>query len=337
MVGCVLTRDGEEIGVGWHREFGGAHAEVEALRAAGEHARGATAYVSLEPCNHTGKTPPCAAALLDAGVIRVVYAASDPGQTSGGGGDFLSRHGIQVVGPTHSPAQAFAENPGFFRRAAERPFVALKLAVSLDGKIASHSGETTRLTARSTDHWTHELRRGFDAILVGAGTARIDDPSLTVRLAEAPRVDPLRVVLDSRATLSPQALMLNDGGPSVLIVHAPSAPAGSVAGLSTQGARMLEVEGDKGGINLQAALVALGQEGLEHLLCEGGGILAAGLFEADLVDRLILLMSPQIIGEQGVPAFAGPAGSPKDHEWRRVPVESGPTEDGLCVLDRVRT
>ncbi|HAB29877.1 MAG TPA: bifunctional diaminohydroxyphosphoribosylaminopyrimidine deaminase/5-amino-6-(5-phosphoribosylamino)uracil reductase RibD, partial [Gemmatimonadetes bacterium] len=174
MVGCVLTRDGERVGEGWHEEYGGPHAEVNAIRSAGDTTRGATAYVSLEPCSHHGQTPPCSESLLKAGVARVVFGASDPGDETGGGGELLAQAGVEVVGPATDVRTFHEVDPAFFYTTRyQRPYLALKLAVSLDGRIAARAGERTPLTGDDANREVHRLRSGFDAVLVGGETARV--------------------------------------------------------------------------------------------------------------------------------------------------------------------
>ena len=236
MVGCVVVQGGEVVGEGWHRELGGPHAEVHALAEAGPRARGATVYTSLEPCAHTGRTPPCTRALSAAGVARVVFGAADPG-TGAGGAAVLSAAGLCVDGPAFSRSRAAAYNPAFFHVARTRtPYLALKLALSLDGRI-SRAGEQTALTGPPAREHVHYLRAGFDAILVGANTMEIDDPRLTVRGPLKPRRAPDRIVLDSRARLSPEARLLReDEGGRVRIFTGPDAPESRVRAVRGRGA-----------------------------------------------------------------------------------------------------
>lgn len=310
LVGCVLVKDGQGVGEGWHREFGGPHAEVEALRAAGEGARGATAYVSLEPCGHHGKTPPCALALREAGVTRVVYGAADPGVGSGGA-RLLREGGVQVEGPFLSPAEARRENPAFFAAQEGRGWLALKLAVSLDGRIAAAPGERTQLTGPAASAWVHRLRAGFDGILVGGWTARVDDPLLTVRGNIEPRVPPVRVVVDPAAELSPRAALLAPNLPGrVLVVTAEDTPVDRTGPLEDAGAEIVRLPGAPGGVDPLEVRRALVARGLWSLLCEGGGRLASAFLQAGAVDRVHLLVVPRVLGPRGVPAFpqgdAGP-------------------------------
>src|SRR6187551_1305855 len=201
MVGAVVVRDSAVVGEGWHAHYGGPHAEVEALRAAGEHARGATLYVSLEPCNHFGKTPPCTDAILAAGVHRVVAACADPSPVARGGADRLREAGLEVtLGLEEAAAREL--NAAFFHAlSSDRPFVQLKLALSLDGALADHSRQPGWLTGELARREVHRMRAGSDAVAVGIGTVLADDPELTVRHASPPRVAPIRVVFDTSARL----------------------------------------------------------------------------------------------------------------------------------------
>ena len=271
MVGCVIVRGGEIVGGGWHAEYGGPHAERVALSAAGESANGATAYVSLEPCRHHGKTPPCTQALSSAGIRRVVYGACDPGPVSGGGAEALREAGAQVEGPALGAREARILNPGFFHADPERPWTALKLAVSLDGRISTAEGTRTQLTGREADECVQWLRAGFDAILVGTQTALVDNPLLTIRGELTPPTPPRRVVLDARGRLPASARMLREGEGAVFLYTTPSSPPAWRRSIEQAGGRVTEVAGgDAGGVSLPAVLGSLRASGISHLLCEGG-------------------------------------------------------------------
>lgn len=336
MVGCVLVRDGEVVGEGWHREFGGPHAEVVALESARAHAEGSTAYVTLEPCNHKGKTPPCTEALIRAGVRRVVFGAGDPGAVSGGGAGTLSEAGVEVVGPAWDDATAFRENPSFFHRHRHAtPWVALKLAMSLDGRIAREPGARTHITGAEGDRYVHRLRSGFDALLVGAGTVRADDPQLTVRLTAPGRVPPRRIVLDPSARLSSDSALLADAAAAPVHVFARSdAPEGEMERLEAAGAHVHPVDGTGSRLNLHAVLNVCRGVGIESILCEGGARLAASLLQERIAGRLYLFVSPRALGEGGLPAF-GPRA--QDLPWDDFHLACRPEgwgEDTLIVLDR---
>lgn len=316
MVGCVLVRDGDPLAEGWHREFGGPHAEVDALGRAGDAARGATAYVSLEPCAHHGKTPPCADALAEAGVERVVYGGADPTTEAGGGGARLREAGVEVVGPLLSREEACRDNPAFYRWAeGEGPWTALKLAVSLDGGIAARPGCRTALTGPDAAEDAHRLRAGFGAILVGARTAAVDDPRLTVRRAPPPRLPPVRVVADTRARTRADAALLSEEGPPVWIAVTGEAPEERIEVLEEAGARVLRLPAGEGGIDLGALLTRLGDEGIRSVLCEGGGVLGSALLRERRVHRLYLYVAPRILGVEAVPAFPGPFGDEPLEGW----------------------
>jgi diaminohydroxyphosphoribosylaminopyrimidine deaminase/5-amino-6-(5-phosphoribosylamino)uracil reductase len=309
MVGCVVVREGRVVGAGWHEEYGAPHAEVHALESAGAEARGATAYVSLEPCRHEGKTPACTTALVRAGIRRVVYGASDPTPDAGGGAEALREAGIEVVGPLLDTPTARGENPAFFHTAVtSRTFVALKLAVSLDGRITARPGERTDLTGPAARRRVHELRAGFDGILVGSGTTLVDDPRLTVREPVPVRRQPARVVLDSHARLSPEAAIFRDVRTAPVVVFTRTdAPEDALERLEDAGARVHPVRGaaEGPGLDLAAVLRVCHETGLSALLCEGGGDLARSLLAADRVERLHLFVAPRLLGEGGVPAFPG--------------------------------
>jgi diaminohydroxyphosphoribosylaminopyrimidine deaminase/5-amino-6-(5-phosphoribosylamino)uracil reductase len=336
LVGCVIVKDGETIAEGWHEEYGGSHAEVRALERAGEDARGATAYVSLEPCRHQGKTPPCTDALVRAGVRRVVFGAADPGSDSGGGAEALRAAGIEVVGPVLSERRAIHENPAFMHNARTgSTFVALKLAMSLDARIAARVGERTELTGAAAHRWVHSLRAGHDGIMVGAGTALVDDPRLTVREAVAVRRQPARIVVDSGATIPPGSRLFADVSEVPVYVFVRNdAPSASVARLEGVGAKVQRVPAGEGGVDLAAVFRACWDNGIRSILCEGGGVMASSLLSNGLVQRLYLLLAPRTLGSGAVPAFADlPEGA-----WSRW-VPAGPSqaldEDALVVYDRL--
>jgi diaminohydroxyphosphoribosylaminopyrimidine deaminase/5-amino-6-(5-phosphoribosylamino)uracil reductase len=306
LVGCVLARDGVVISEGWHADYGGPHAEVAALALAGEAARGATAYVSLEPCRHQGKTPPCTAALLKAGVGRVVYGARDHGPKSGGGAEVLRAAGVEIAGPLLSSTEARRENPVFFHREVERPWVSVKLALSMDGKISERPGVQTWISGPEADEEVHWLRAGFDAVMVGAATALVDDPLLTVRGRVTPRVPPRRVILDAAGQLSPGARLLREGEGQVYVVTTPSSPASWRAEIESRGARVLEVPAEaESRVSLPDALRRLRAEGVRSVLCEGGGRLTSALMGLGLLDRLYVILVPRLLGDEGVPGFPG--------------------------------
>ena len=336
LVGCVLVRDGEVVGEGYHKEFGGPHAEIVALEAALTRADGATAFVTLEPCNHQGKTPPCTQALIRAGVRRVVFGASDPGPESGGGAAALRKAGLEVVGPCWSPEASRAENPAFFHRAGHgTPYVAVKLAQTLDGCIAAGAGQRTRITGPEADAEVHRLRSGFDALMVGAGTVRADDPQLTVRLAPQGRVPPQRIVLDPSATLPTEAALLRDASDAPVHVFTRSdVREGDLERLEGAGAHVHPVEGKGGRLELDAVLRVCAGLGIGSLLCEGGARLAGSLMAEGIASRLYLFIAPFTLGPKGVAAFPS---DPRALGWAGFRPAFPPGlhgRDTLLVLDR---
>ncbi|WP_373064022.1 bifunctional diaminohydroxyphosphoribosylaminopyrimidine deaminase/5-amino-6-(5-phosphoribosylamino)uracil reductase RibD [Gemmatimonas sp.] len=298
-VGAVIVRDGAVVGEGWHAEYGQFHAEVAALQQAGVQARGATAYVSLEPCNHTGKTGPCSDALIAAGVSRVVFAAHDPNQKAAGGAARLASAGIEVFGGVLE-RDALDQNAPFFFAAsgADRPFVTLKLALSIDGAIVDASRQPGWLTGDEARAAVHMLRAESDAIAVGIGTALADDPALTVRLAAAPRRPPLRVVFDRAARLPLTSQLVHTARDLPLLDFTNGSRPDAEAALRAVGVETVTVG------SAVDALRHLGTRGIRHLLVEGGAALASSLLEAGLVDRLVIFQAPVILGAGALSAFA---------------------------------
>jgi diaminohydroxyphosphoribosylaminopyrimidine deaminase/5-amino-6-(5-phosphoribosylamino)uracil reductase len=304
-VGCVLIRDGTIVGEAWHERAGDAHAEVGALEAAGEQARGATAYVTLEPCCHHGRTPPCTDALLHAGITRMVAAMLDPNpQVAGRGLAQLRAAGVRVeCGLLEAEAQAL--NPGFIQRMTRgRPFVRLKLAMSLDGRTALASGESHWLTGEAARRDVQRLRARASAILTGSGTVLADDPALNVRLPDAPR-QPLRVILDTELRTPPTARTLRLPG-SVLIFTA-VADAVLQAPLRAAGMEIFVLpRADHRGLNLHAVMVELARRECNELHVECGPTLAGALLQAGLVDELVIYMAPLLLGDKARALFQLP-------------------------------
>lgn len=309
-VGCVLVDGARIVGEGWTQPGGRPHAERMALDDAGQQARGATAYVTLEPCAHTGMTPPCAATLAEAGVARVVIALEDPDpRVSGGGRRILERAGIPVDQGLLM-REAAELNAGFLSRVRRgRPWLTLKLASTLDGRIALANGESRWITGEAARRFAHELRAEADAVLVGAGTVRADDPMLDVRHGITDPRPPLRIVADPRLTLPTDSRLARTARDQpVWALHGAAAPAEAVTRLTGLGVRPVECRLDAGGaLDLSTAFRRLADEGLTRVLCEGGGRLAAALIRAGLVDELILLTAGKVIGGDGIPSM-GPLG-----------------------------
>lgn len=312
-VGCVLVKDGQVIGEGWHVRAGEPHAEVNALTAAGDSARGATAYVSLEPCSHTGRTGPCSQALVDAGVRRVVYAMEDPNPlVSGRGVEIMRAGGIQVDGPLLED-DARALNPGFIKRMERKlPFVRCKLAMSLDGRTAMASGESKWITGPKARADVQRLRARSCAIVSGVDSVLQDNSSLTVRAGEldlpnareAAAKQPLRVVLDSRLRLPRNALMFNQHTP-ILLVHNGSAEAGRLAGWPDF-VELLALPARDGRIDLPALLSELARRHCNEVLVEAGATLAGSFLRRGLLDELIVYMAPKLLGSNARPMFELP-------------------------------
>ena len=310
VVGAVLIRDERVVGEGAHLRAGGPHAEAAALGAAGSAARGATCYVTLEPCAHFGRTPPCADALVRAGVSRVVVAIGDPHrEVDGRGLARLRAAGVGVALGTRE-AEARALNRAFFCAVtAGRPHVTLKAAMTLDGKIAAADGESRWITGEAARLEAHRLRFSADAILVGIGTVLADDPELTVRHPALPWKEPLRVVVDSRLRIPPDARVLRSGDAGrVLVACVAPAPAGPVASLRARGAAVLELPGDGERVDLRALLASLRALDVIAVLAEGGGKLGGALVEADLVDRVAFFVAPRLLGGRDAPGPLGGRG-----------------------------
>ena len=299
-VGCVIVRDDCIVGEGWHQRAGSPHAESHALAVAGAAARGATAYVTLEPCSHHGRTPPCAQALVEAGVARVVAAMSDPNPLVAGSGiDMLTLAGIAAeVGLMEAEARAL--NPGFVSRMTrQRPWLRLKTASTLDGKTALANGTSQWITGEAARSDVQHYRARACAILTGSGTVRADNPRMTVREFEIGR-QPLRVVVDSTLAMSPHAAVL----PALVACHdAPSAARGA---LERAGAEVVELPGTAGRVDLAALLGLLAQRGVNELHVEAGAALNGALLAAGFVDEWIAYVAPIAVGDGARGVFSGP-------------------------------
>ena len=297
MVGAVVVKDGIVVGEGYHSRFGAPHAEIEALRAAGEHARGATIYVSLEPCAHFGKTPPCVDALIAAGVSRVVAATRDPSPNAGGGAERLRAAGIDVTFDVEAAAARELNAPFFHALASDRPWTILKLALSIDGAIADAGRGPAWLTGRKARREVHRLRAGTDAIGVGLGTIRADNPELTVRDAPPPRVPPARVVFTRRGQLPITSAVARTATDVPTIVVAESVDLSHARRLMALGVDVVAAT------SLEEGMRALRQRGIRSLLVEGGAGITGALLGANLVDRLIIFQAPVLLGAGSLPGF----------------------------------
>lgn len=316
-VGCVIVKADRVLGRGWTQPGGRPHAETEALAKAGEAARGATAYVTLEPCAHHGQTPPCAEALIAAGIARVVAPLedSDP-RVSGRGFDILRAAGI-VVTTGVLAEEAARDHAGFFLRQSEgRPLVTLKLAASLDGRIATATGESQWITGPEARRAVHGLRASHDAVMVGAGTARADDPSLTVRDLGMTH-QPVRMVVSRRLDLPLSGQLARTAAEvPVWICHGPDADPALIDAWQGLGARLLPCAVVRGQVDMLSVLKGLGDAGLTRVFCEGGGQLAGSLLTADLVDELISFTAGLALGAEGQPSI-GALGLERLAEARR--------------------
>lgn len=292
MVGCVIVRSGKIIGEGYHRRAGGDHAEVAALKSLAGSARGATAYVTLEPCDHHGRTGPCTAALIAAGVARVVFALRDPNpRVDGRGAKRLRAAGVAVEAGLCTDESAELNRAFVKWITTGMPWVTLKAAVTLDGKIATRTGDSKWITGERARRVVHQMRAAHDAILVGASTVTADDPQLTVRSVRGR--DPQRVLLDGRLTMRVGARAI----PGALIVTTAKGGAQYVA----RGAEIIRLAGRDGKVALDAMLLELGKRRITSLLVEGGAEVYAGFLRAGLVDELAVFVAPKLIGGDGLP------------------------------------
>jgi diaminohydroxyphosphoribosylaminopyrimidine deaminase/5-amino-6-(5-phosphoribosylamino)uracil reductase len=333
VVGAVLVGNGRVIGEGAHLRAGGPHAEAVALDAAGAAARGATCYVTLEPCAHFGRTPPCADALVRAGVARVVAAIGDPHREVAGRGLARLRAAGVVVKVGVREVEARGLNRAFFCAVTEgRPHVTLKAAMTLDGKIASADGTSRWITGDAARLEGHRLRFAADAVLVGIGTVLADDPQLTVRHPELPSKEPLRVVVDSRLRIPAAARVLRSGDPGrTLVACVAPAPAGPAAALRASGVRVLELPGEGRRVDLRALLGALRALDVIAVLAEGGGELGGALAEAGLVDRVAFFVAPRLLGGREAPGPLGGRGRPLKDALALAEVTTRRLGDDLLV------
>lgn len=304
-VGAVLVRDGQIVGSGWHHKAGTPHAEIHAMTEAGAACAGATLYVTLEPCNHTGRTPPCSQAIVKAGISCVVIGMADPNPRAAGGATFLRSHGVTVeMGLLEEDCRQL-NRPFSKHSTTGLPWVLLKAGMSLDARISPRLGQGGAITGPKSLRRVHELRNQLDAILIGIGTALIDKPSLRCRL-ESGR-DPLRIVLDSQLRLPPEATLLRQESTApTWIFCSHDASAEQQQRLEAAGAIVHRVEGDANGLlNLKQVLQCIGTAGLTSVLVEGGAAVHGAFLRAGLADEVCLFVAPCFIGENGTPLLAG--------------------------------
>lgn len=317
MVGAVVVQDGQIVGEGHHPRLGQAHAEIGAMREAGERARGATLYVTLEPCNHWGRTPPCTRSIIEAGIRRVVAATWDANPlTAEQSRQTLEAAGVHLeVGLMEAEARRL--NESFFHFVSHgRPYVVLKTAMTLDGKIATPSGHSRWISSEASRAHVQELRATYSGVMVGIGTVLADDPRLTCRLPGAH--PPTRILVDPRAETPPGATLFTDPSP-VWIMIAPHADPARRRALEAAGAVLIEVPPDPENprrLDLQAMMALLGEHGLDSLLLEGGGSLNASALRAGVVHKLVTFVAPKLLAGDGIPPTHGPAFDRMDQALR---------------------
>lgn len=309
MVGAVVVKDGQLVGRGYHETYGGPHAEVNAIADAGEKARGADLYVTLEPCNHTGKTPPCTQLILAAGIRKVIVAMEDPNpDVSGGGNHYLAQNGVEVVSGVNE-IQARQLNESFIKFVTQkRPFVILKCAATLDGRIATRTGDSKWVSGPLSRSYTHYLRQGVDAILVGIETVRKDDPKLTTRLDHMDCIDPTRIILDTNLSipLDAKVLTLNSKA-KTWIVCGRGVDEEKKTAIIQKGAQVFEIDACQGRVDLNALMDLLGRNKITSLLIEGGGTVIGAALAANIIDKLCFFYAPKILGgDDGIPICRGP-------------------------------
>lgn len=336
-VGCVIVNADRLVGEGFHERAGQGHAEVNALAQAGDQARGATAYVTLEPCSHQGKTPPCAKALIEAGVVKVIAAMVDPNpQVSGRGLKLLEEAGIATASGLME-AQAIALNPGFITRMSQqRPFVRLKMAGSLDGRTAMADGDSVWITGSDARQDVQRLRAQADAIITGIGTVLADDPSLNVRYEmpapyAKPSQQPIRIILDSQLQTPLDATILNIEG-RVLLFADQSAESDRVQALQDKGAEVVRVASNENGLDLHKVMAELAKREINECHLECGAKLAGAFVQAQLVDELIYYMAPCVMGSNARPLLDLPIAKMADKRGMRIGAIDHVGEDIRMVL-----
>ncbi len=309
MVGAVVVKDGKTVGKGWHEFAGGPHAEVNAINDAGESARGADLYVTLEPCNHYGRTPPCTQKILESGISRVIVAMNDPNpDVKGGGNEYLRAKGISVTTGV-CEKEALVLNEAFVKYVRTRePFVIVKCAATLDGRIATRTGDSKWVSGEESRAFVHELRHRADGILVGIGTVANDDPSLTTRMEGRKGKDPARIILDSRLSISETAKVLHlQSEADTIIVTGEDIPDDKKKRLKGKGIRVISAPLKEGRISLKMLMGRLGYIGITSLLIEGGSRVIASALNARIVDKIMFFYAPKILGgDDGFPICRGP-------------------------------
>ncbi len=337
LVGALLVKDGRIVGSGHHRAFGEPHAEIEAIEAAGEKAKGATLYVNLEPCRHHGKTPPCTDAIIAAGIKEVVYGTRDKHPAARGGLEILTEKGIKVHGPVLEERCAELNAPFFKHVATGRPLVLAKWAMTLDGKVASSTGESRWISSDASRRLVHIWRGRCGAVLVGIGTILADDPFLNCR--EAGMRSPVKVVLDAECRLPPDARLFEPGLDEpdqvrVLVYASEGAPWDRVAALRERGAEVVQVASARGLVSISAALDDLGRRGINLVLVEGGSEVLGSFFDAGFIDHVLVFVSPKLVGGRAAKSALGGEGlarmldAPMLRELRNYRVEGDMVVEG---------
>ncbi len=320
-VGAVVVREGKVIGKGWHRAAGMPHAEVEALEDAGNDARGATLYVTLEPCNHFGRTPPCTQKILDCGISRVVMGCQDPNpHVAGKGMAFLEQNGVSVSsGVQESLAMQLIEDFSWYMVHDHSPFVILKCAATLDGYIATSTGDSQWITGKAARQYGHKLRHEADAIVIGSGTLHSDNPSLTARVPNMETRNPMRVVLDTHLTIDEHSKMVSQiADAPVLVVCGPDVSGDKKQTLEQKGVQIMEVDMVNGKLNFTQVVKNLGSMGVMNLLIEGGGRVATSALEAKIVNKVCYFLAPKLLGgNDGISVFHG-KGPEKIHQIQEL-------------------
>jgi diaminohydroxyphosphoribosylaminopyrimidine deaminase/5-amino-6-(5-phosphoribosylamino)uracil reductase len=306
-VGAVVVKNGEVVGRGWHRAYGAAHAEVMAIDDAGTAAKDADLFVTLEPCNHFGKTPPCTHKILAAGIRRVVAACPDPNPKAAGGLSFLSQNGVEVgCGLLQDQAETLIEDFLWYVR-HRTPFVILKCAATLDGRITTSTGESQWITCEQSRAFGHKIRGQVDAILVGSGTLHADNPSLTCRIPGKNSQDPARVILDTRLTICEDANVIQQKSTApTIVVTGPDVPPEKKDRLLRKNVQVLEIGLKNNRLDLCQLMVKLGKLSMTSLLVEGGGTVAASALSAGIVNKLVYFVAPRLMGgSDGKAVFEG--------------------------------
>lgn len=308
MVGAVIVKEGKVVGTGFHKALGETHAEVAAIDEAGASAKDATLYVTLEPCNHTGRTPPCTGKIVDANISRVVAAMKDPNpDVKGGGIDYLKQHGIDIVlGVCKDKAKKL--NEAFIKYVGtKRPFVIIKCAVTLDGRIATKTGDSRWVSGKESRAFVHRLRHAADAIMIGINTVKQDDPSLTTRLNDLKGHDPFRIILDTHLAISENAKVLRlNSASDTIIVTGNSISEKKKAQIENKRIRIIKSSVKDGLIDLDSLMDRLGDFGITSVLIEGGSRVIAKALDEKIVDKIIFFYAPKIMGgDDGVPVCKG--------------------------------